>query len=67
MMASSQAVAPTVRRLLLLALGVFLVTVAIGMINGLDLYTFSRDQLLTHATRGPSAGSRSPSSRPRCG
>ena len=52
MMASSQAVAPTVRRLLLLALGVFLVTVAIGMINGLDLYTFSRDQLLTHVHSG---------------
>lgn len=42
----------TVRRLLLVALGVFLVTVAIGMINGLDLYTFNRDQLLTHVHSG---------------
>lgn len=42
----------TVRRLLLVALGVFVVTVAIGMINGLDLYTFNRDQLLTHVHSG---------------
>lgn len=42
----------TVRRLLLVALGVFLVTVAIGMVNGLDLYTFNRDQLLTHVHSG---------------
>ena len=51
-MESSQALGPTVRRLLLVALGVFLVTVAIGMINGLDLYTFNRDQLLTHVHSG---------------
>lgn len=42
----------TVRHLLLVALGVFLVTVAIGMINGLDLYEFNHDQLLTHVHSG---------------
>jgi hypothetical protein len=45
-------VGATVRRLLLVALAVFLVTVAIGMINGLDLYDFNRDQLLTHVHSG---------------
>jgi len=48
----SMVVGRTVRRLLLVALAVFLVTVTIGMINGLDLYTFNRDQLLTHVHSG---------------
>ena len=54
-MFASQTGAPvgaTVRRLLLVALAVFLVTVTIGMINGLDLYDFNRDQLLTHVHSG---------------
>ncbi len=44
--------ARTVRDLLYVAMGVFLVTILIGIINGLDLYEFSRDQLLTHVHSG---------------
>ena len=44
--------AQTVRQLLYVAMGVFLVTIVIGIINGLDLYEFNRDQLLTHVHSG---------------
>ena len=44
--------AKTVRDLLYVAMAVFLVTIAIGIINGLDLYEFNRDQLLTHVHSG---------------
>jgi len=44
--------ARTVRQLLYVAMAVFLVTIAIGIINGLDLYEFNRDQLLTHVHSG---------------
>jgi hypothetical protein len=33
-------------------MAVFLVTIAIGIVNGLDLYEFNRDQLLTHVHSG---------------
>lgn len=51
-MVSSSQVGTSTRQLLLVALGVFLVTVTIGMINGLDLYTFNNDALLTHVHSG---------------
>jgi hypothetical protein len=52
-MASAPAAwAKTVRDLLYVAMAVFLVTIAIGIINGLDLYEFNRDQLLTHVHSG---------------
>lgn len=41
-----------VRALFLTAMAVFIVTVVIGILNGLDLITFSRDQLLTHVHSG---------------
>jgi hypothetical protein len=41
-----------VRRLLYIAMGLFLVTIAIGIVNGLDLYQFDRNQLLTHVHSG---------------
>jgi hypothetical protein len=41
-----------VRGLYLTALAVFLVTVAIGILNGLDLVEFDRNQLLTHVHSG---------------
>ena len=41
-----------VRNLYLVAIGVFLVTIVIGIINGLDLYEFDRNQLLTHVHSG---------------
>lgn len=41
-----------VRTLYLVAMAVFLVTIAIGILNGLDLVEFSRDQLLTHVHSG---------------
>jgi hypothetical protein len=44
--------ARTVRDLLYVAMAVFLVTIAIGIVNGLDLYEFNRDQLLTHVHSG---------------
>lgn len=42
----------SVRGLYLVAMAVFIVTVAIGILNGLDLVTFNRDQLLTHVHSG---------------
>jgi hypothetical protein len=44
--------ARSVRDLLYVAMAVFLVTIAIGIINGLDLYEFNRDLLLTHVHSG---------------
>ena len=41
-----------VRGLYLTAMAVFLVTIAIGILNGLDLVTFNHDQLLTHVHSG---------------
>jgi hypothetical protein len=41
-----------VRGLYLVAMAVFLVTIAIGILNGLDLVEFSRDQILTHVHSG---------------
>jgi hypothetical protein len=41
-----------VRTLLYVAMGLFLVTIVIGIINGLDLYEFDRNQLLTHVHSG---------------
>jgi hypothetical protein len=41
-----------VRSLLYAAMALFLVTVVIGILNGLDLYTFDRNQLLTHVHSG---------------
>jgi len=41
-----------VRGLYLVAMAVFLVTITIGILNGLDLVTFNRDQLLTHVHSG---------------
>lgn len=42
----------TVRGLFYAAMAVFLVTIGIGILNGLDLVEFSRDQLLTHVHTG---------------
>lgn len=42
----------TVRGLIYVAMAVFLVTVGIGIVNGLDLYEFDRNQLLTHVHTG---------------
>ncbi len=44
--------APLVRGLFLVAMALFVVTVAIGIVNGLDLYEFNHDQLLTHVHSG---------------
>jgi hypothetical protein len=41
-----------VRNLWFVAMAVFLVTIAIGIVNGLDLYTFNHDELLTHVHSG---------------
>jgi len=41
-----------VRGMYLTAMAVFLVTIAIGILNGLDLVTFNHDQLLTHVHSG---------------
>lgn len=41
-----------VRGLLFAAMAVFLVTIAIGIVNGLDLYEFGRGELLTHVHTG---------------
>lgn len=41
-----------VRSLLYVAMALFLVTVVIGILNGLDLYEFDRNQLLTHVHSG---------------
>ena len=42
----------TIRQLYLLAMAMFLVTIAIGILNGLNVVEFSRDQLLTHVHSG---------------
>jgi hypothetical protein len=54
MAASSAApdTARTVRTLFLVAMAVFVVTITIGILNGLDLVEFNRDQLLTHVHSG---------------
>lgn len=44
--------AGTARLLYLVAMAVFLVTIAIGILNGLDLVEFDRNQLLTHVHSG---------------
>jgi hypothetical protein len=44
--------APLVRGLFLVAMALFVVTVAIGIVNGLDLYEFDHNQLLTHVHSG---------------
>lgn len=41
-----------VRALYLVAMAIFLVTITIGILNGLDLVTFNRDQILTHVHSG---------------
>lgn len=41
-----------VRTLYLVAMALFVVTIVIGIINGLDLYEFDRNQLLTHVHSG---------------
>ncbi|MEW5990583.1 MAG: hypothetical protein AB1736_04440 [Chloroflexota bacterium] len=41
-----------VRSLFLVAMAVFLVTIVIGILNGLDLYEFDQNQLLTHVHSG---------------
>ena len=55
-MSSARALAPngarTVRGLFLVAMAVFVVTIAIGILNGLDVIEFNRDQLLTHVHSG---------------
>lgn len=43
---------PLVRGLLYVAMGLFLVTIVIGILNGLDVFTFDRNQLLTHVHSG---------------
>lgn len=42
----------TIRRLYLVAMAMFLVTITIGILNGLNVVEFSRDQLLTHVHSG---------------
>ena len=42
----------SIRRLQYTAMAVFLVTIAIGIVNGLDLYEFDRNQILTHVHSG---------------
>jgi hypothetical protein len=44
--------ASPVRGLFLTAMAVFVVTIAIGILNGLDVVEFNRDQLLTHVHSG---------------
>ena len=44
--------ARSVRTLAFVAMAVFLVTIGIGILNGLDVVTFPRDQLLTHVHTG---------------
>jgi hypothetical protein len=41
-----------VRGLFTVAMLVFVVTIAIGILNGLDVYTFNHDQILTHVHSG---------------
>ena len=42
----------SVRGLFLVAMAVFVVTIVIGILNGADVVTFNRDQLLTHVHSG---------------
>ncbi len=42
-----------IKWLFLAAMAIFLVTVVIGMLNGLDLVEFSRPALVTHVHAGP--------------
>ena len=42
----------SIRALFLAAMAVFLVTIGIGIVNGLDLYEFDHNQLLTHVHTG---------------
>lgn len=42
----------TLARMYLVAIALFLVTVSIGILNGADAVTFSRDQILTHVHSG---------------
>ena len=54
-MAASAGASPwaaTARSLYLVAMAVFLVTIAIGILNGLDAVEFDRNQLLTHVHSG---------------
>jgi hypothetical protein len=44
--------ARTIRGLFLVAMAVFVVTIAIGILNGLDVIEFNHDQLLTHVHSG---------------
>ncbi len=44
--------APLARGLFLVAMALFVITVAIGILNGLDLYAFDHNQLLTHVHSG---------------
>ena len=44
--------APTIRAIYQVALLIFVVTVGIGILNGLDLVDFSQDALLTHVHAG---------------
>jgi hypothetical protein len=44
--------AVTVRSLFLVAMAIFLVTIGIGILNGLDVVEFDRNQLLTHVHSG---------------
>ena len=44
--------APVIRAIYQVALLIFVVTVVIGILNGLDLVDFNRDQLLTHVHAG---------------
>lgn len=49
---STAEVGRLVRGLYLVAMAIFLVTITIGILNGLDLVTFNHDQLLTHVHSG---------------
>ena len=51
-LASAESGRQAVRWLFLTAMAVFLVTIVIGILNGLDLVEFNRDQLLTHVHSG---------------
>src|SRR5690349_14934127 len=44
--------AATARSLYLVAMAVFLITIGIGILNGLDAVEFDRNQLLTHVHSG---------------
>jgi hypothetical protein len=51
-MTTAQGRSGVLRRMYLVALAMFLVTVAIGILNGLDVVDFTHDQLLTHVHSG---------------